>query len=168
MTNNLGGGSPAAQAAIINSIVGVTGNSSGIGDVGIVGIEELVTPGAVGFFIIQGSSVIPFARMTFHVKDPNGGDSLVDIIMPLPGETEPTAGQGVGIIYSFFTIVVRHTEFSTSTIIVPTSGLFINFGSSSPSAGVAIKPEPASAALLGIGALALTGGFWRRRRRRQA
>ncbi len=166
VTNNLGGGSPAAQAAIINSIVGVTGNSSGIGDVGIVGIEELVTSSAAGFFIIQGSSVIPFARMTFHVKDPNGGDSLVDIIMPEAGQTEPTAGQGVGLIFSFFTTSTDHCPFSSIlTHINPTSGLFINFGSSSPSAGVAIKPEPASAALLGMGVLALTGGVWRRRRR---
>ncbi len=159
------GTSPAAQAAQINSIVGVTGNSSGIGDVGIIGIEELVSPGAAAFFIINGNDVVPFARFTFHVKDPFGSDELVDIIMPLPRDT-PTPGIGVGLVFSFFTTTISHTSLSSSvTNINPTSGLFINFGSSSPSAGVAIKPEPASATLLGIGALALTGGFWRRRGR---
>ena len=164
-TNNVTtfGTTPAAQAAAINAIVGVTGNSSGIGEVGIVGIEELVTPGAAAYFIINGSDVVPFARMTFHVKDPFGSDDLVDIIMP---QFCPTSTCVAGIIFSFFTTSMVHTSLSSSvTNINPTSGLFINFGSSTPSAGVAIKPEPASAALLGMGALALTGGFWRRRRR---
>ena len=168
--NNIGT-TPAAGAALLNSIVGVTGASSGIGDAGIVGIEELVTSGAAGFFIIQGSSTVPFARFTFHVKDPFGSDDLVDIIMPLPGKiggpSPPTPGQGVGLIFSFFTTSMVHSSLSSSvTNINGTSGPFINFYSMTPSAGVAIKPEPASVTLIGIGALALTGGFWRRRRRR--
>ena len=173
--NNIGG-TPAAGAAAINGIVGATPNSSGIiGTQGVVGIQELLpvistTAGGVVIrdkFIINGSDVIPFARFTFHVHNPKSGDPNPDIIMPEPGTTGAGAPTfGVGILFDFVIFTTSHLSFSTIvTNTVKTSTGFINFGSSRPSAGVQLHPEPASAALLGMGALALTGGFWRRRRR---
>ena len=123
-------------------------------------------------FVFNGSSTTPFFRVTFHAQGPFGADSLLDLFAPSQGTTMTSMGgttitQGVGLIFRTFTTSTAMTEFSsTITIIIPGTALFITGGyATRPSFGVELMPEPASAALLGIGALAMTGGFWRRRRR---
>ena len=170
VTNNIGT-TPAAGAAAINSIL-----ATATGTAGVVGIEQF--PAAP--FVLNGSSTTPFFRVTFHATAPFGADSLLDLFAPAQGTTMTTSTttggmtvmntnitQGVGLIFRTFTTSQSHTSFSSAvTNIIPGTGLFITGGgASSPSFGVELRPEPASAALLGLGALAMTGGFWRRRRR---
>jgi len=174
LTNNIGT-SPAAGAAAINAFAGppLPGGTREV-----LGIAEF--PAAP--FVLNGSSTVSFFRVTFHVINGrrfNSGmsSSALDLILPAPGSTTTTtiggatnmnATSGVGVVFNFFTTSMIHTVASSSiTNIIPSSGPFIDFESSRDTFGIKLGPEPASAALLGSGALALTGGFWRRRRQRQ-
>ena len=112
-----------------------------------------------GMFI-PFSSTFPIMKVTLQAKGGVMGDNLVDLFVP------PTSAFLLfRVLTTGFTLftsngasvmtVASHDVFFTGSQIGQTGGDF----------GVDVVPEPASAALMGIGLFCFVGGAWRRRRR---
>jgi len=165
VTNNIGT-TPAAAATALNAVVSpLSGTES------VRGIEQFpASP-----FVLVSSSTIPFFRVTFRAQDPFAADGLLDLLAPSQGTTRTSMGAtqittGVGLIFRTFTTTLITDSFGTSTtgtiVIIPGTGLFITGGgASTPTFGLELVPEPASASLLGAGLFAIASGAWQRRRR---
>jgi len=134
---------------------------------------SLVQPTSLGGTSLVGgqfwpfSSTFPIMKVTLHVKSVNP-DGNIDLFIP------PTSAFGL------FKLVTATTVMNTlpppfSSIVTTQTNTFIfdsrtfftgsNVGVIGGDFGADVVPEPASAALMGIGLFSLVGGFWRRRRR---
>ena len=158
VTNNIGT-TPAAGAAFINSIV-----SPLSGTEGVLGIQQ----SPVSPFILRSSSTIPFFRATFRAQAPFPNDGLLDLFAPSAATSQmPQTFFGVGVLFTFFTTTMTTGPSGTvNTHINPTPvGPFINTGSSRPTFGLELIPEPASVSLLAVGLFAIAAGARQRQRR---
>lgn len=185
-------GAPATPAAALNAAAGAgTGivQASGFSVAPATPFLMGGSPsaGTPNQFFQSHARFLPFLRATFSAVAPFPGDGL-DIDHPQrqtlgglnrftslfsfnpsanPANTQDARNVGA-LFHDIAASSAAHTAFSSSptNIIITDTRTFITGGRGwNRTAGADLVPEPASAALLGIGALALTGGFWQRRRR---
>jgi len=120
----------------------------------------------VSGMLLPFSSTFPIMKVTLHVKSVVQ-DGLVDVSLPpssafalfhvlttsMTTQTNPFTG---GMTTNTNTNALRPLYYT---------GAQVGAAAGGGDFGAAIVPEPASAALMGIGLFSLVGGFWRRRRR---
>lgn len=167
MVNNAG-----SLVPFVTQVLGYTTGTHGAqsGTFGGTAISGTPTfPGVPSSFHLDPSVYYPFLQVQYHVKNPTR-DSIA------------TTGGGVAEYYDirldwidmyggFFSTLgspqVIHsagTSWSTYYTVTPMLYTWTFFTSDIRSGNLVVQPEPASAALLAGGLLAIGGGIWRRRR----
>ena len=165
--NIAGAGMFAAMPNNVASLISfVTGNySTGThgaqsGTFGGTAISGTPTfPGVPNSFTLSPSVYYPFLQVQYHVKAP-----VFDFYYDVRLDWIDIYGGFFSTLGSPQVIHSAGTSWSTYYTVTPILYTWTLYTSAIRDANVLIQPEPASAALLAGGLLAIGGGIWRRRR----